>query len=152
MVFHTRKKAQGVLQFLNDLSPPTPIATESISADELTNNDRLLDQIYKDLVRSRKNGFAFYQASPKPSLSVQSYPSHPMPAHQQSAYSAYQAPTIFCFDWQQSVTNMPSSSRSSASPPIAPEAHHRFYMCRQATIWLRSKALDFRHRLAVWCL
>lgn len=63
------KRRKEYYQFLNDLSPPAGPSDRPLHASQLTNNDCLLDQIYKDLVRSRKNGFAFYQASPQPSAS-----------------------------------------------------------------------------------
>ncbi|SJX61245.1 related to GYP1-cis-golgi GTPase-activating protein [Sporisorium reilianum f. sp. reilianum] len=64
-------------QFLNDLSPPSTSSESISSTSQLTTNDQLLDQIYKDLVRSRKNGFAFYQAPPRPSASC---PVVPLPS------------------------------------------------------------------------
>lgn len=63
------KRRREYYHFLNDLSPPASASDQPLHANQLTNNDRLLDQIYKDLVRSRKNGFAFYQASPRPNAS-----------------------------------------------------------------------------------
>ncbi|TKY84957.1 hypothetical protein EX895_006037 [Sporisorium graminicola] len=63
------KRRREYYQFLNDLSPPSTSSDEPIPTAQLTSNDQLLDQIYKDLVRSRKNGFAFYQAPPRPSAS-----------------------------------------------------------------------------------
>ncbi|GAC97088.1 hypothetical protein PHSY_004672 [Pseudozyma hubeiensis SY62] len=71
------KRRREYYQFLNDLSPPADPSHKPIHPNKLTDNDRLLDQIYKDLVRSRKNGFAFYQASPQPSASC---PIVPVPA------------------------------------------------------------------------
>lgn len=80
------KRRREYYQFLDDLSPPASASDEPIHASQHTDNDRLLDQIYKDLVRSRKNGFAFYQASPRPSVSC---PVVPLPtAHHLNQHSA----------------------------------------------------------------
>ncbi|SNX82552.1 related to GYP1 - cis-golgi GTPase-activating protein [Melanopsichium pennsylvanicum] len=76
------KRRKEYYHFLNDLSPSATSSHHPIAANQLTNSDRLLDQIYKDLVRSRKNGFAFYQAEPRPSTSC---PIVPVPSnHAQS--------------------------------------------------------------------
>ena len=71
------KRRKEYYQFLNDLSPPSASSDAPNHASQLTHHDRLLDQIYKDLVRSRKNGFAFYQASPQPSASCPVVPLPP---------------------------------------------------------------------------
>lgn len=63
------KRRREYYHFLNDLSPPSSSVDQPVAADQWSKNDHLIDQIYKDLVRSRKNGFAFYQASPRPSAS-----------------------------------------------------------------------------------
>ncbi|SPO21713.1 related to GYP1 - cis-golgi GTPase-activating protein [Ustilago trichophora] len=85
------KRRKEYYQFLNDLSPPLSSSHEPLPATKLTNNDRLLDQIYKDLVRSRKNGFAFYQAPPRPSASCPVVPlPAPNPQSQQTAKACVQ--------------------------------------------------------------
>ncbi|SOV06600.1 related to GYP1 - cis-golgi GTPase-activating protein [Ustilago sp. UG-2017a] len=84
------KQRRDYYQFLRDLLPPASSSDQPLHASQLTNNDRLLDQIYKDLVRSRKNGFAFYQASPRPSASC---PIVPLPdAKVSSSPQASRAP------------------------------------------------------------
>ncbi|CDW99416.1 hypothetical protein [Sporisorium scitamineum] len=71
------KRRREYYQFLNDLLPPSTSSDPIASTSQLTSNDQLLDQIYKDLVRSRKNGFAFYQAPPRSSASC---PLSPLPS------------------------------------------------------------------------
>ncbi|ETS60987.1 hypothetical protein PaG_04919 [Moesziomyces aphidis] len=71
------KRRREYYQFLSDLSPSSSSTQQPIPSHEITSNDRLLDQIYKDVVRSRKNGFAFYQASPTASASCPIVPAPP---------------------------------------------------------------------------
>ncbi|SPO22518.1 related to GYP1 - cis-golgi GTPase-activating protein [Ustilago trichophora] len=83
------KRRKQYYHFLSDLSPPLSSSQHPVPATQLTNNDRLLDQIYKDLVRSRKNGFAFYQASPRPSSSCPIVPLPAPDAQSQHTATAY---------------------------------------------------------------
>ncbi|PWZ03159.1 RabGAP/TBC [Testicularia cyperi] len=72
------KRRKEYYQFLDDLSPQAgPTTAPGTPTDQtLSDRDVILDQIYKDLARSRKNGFAFYQATPRPSSSC---PVAPLP-------------------------------------------------------------------------
>ncbi|PWN53263.1 hypothetical protein IE53DRAFT_366478 [Violaceomyces palustris] len=60
------KRRREYYQFLSDLLPEDGPKATALPGD-LSERDSLLDQIYKDLARSRKNSFAFYQSEVKPS-------------------------------------------------------------------------------------
>lgn len=69
------KRRREYYQFLSDFAPSL---NNPDTHGTLSDTDAMLEQIYKDLSRSRKNGFAFYQAVSKSSSSC---PISPLPEH-----------------------------------------------------------------------
>ncbi len=61
------KRRSEYYRFLQDLLPPSSAAQAGhVETGPLDHRDLLLDQLYKDLSRSRKNAFAFYSAAIPP--------------------------------------------------------------------------------------
>ncbi|KAN0061069.1 hypothetical protein ACQY0O_006804 [Thecaphora frezii] len=73
------KRRQEYYRFVSDLSPQVSDSDDAPTAPlaHPTERDVLLDQIYKDLSRSKKNGFAFYQSEVRPSRSCPLAPEPP---------------------------------------------------------------------------
>ncbi|EPQ28331.1 uncharacterized protein PFL1_04158 [Pseudozyma flocculosa PF-1] len=85
------KRRQEYYRFVSDFSPSSAGVPQPASP-HLSERDALLDQIYKDLSRSRKNGFAFYQGEVRPSRSC---PLAPEPAdHPASSTRGATAPRL----------------------------------------------------------
>ena len=69
-------------QFLQDFLPQSLKQSDSADPAALSERDMLLDQLYKDLSRSRKNTFSFYQSPVPPSTGC---PLAPLPTARKNA-------------------------------------------------------------------